>query len=147
MSGEVSQQFLIARIGDEERLLPLASVREILPAMELAMPVGLGGICCGISNLRGFYSGRFTGKSMAYDNLELRLKLFDYTSYIAPGTLGIVAFNDIGRVWTPGESSNQWHDGYGGGFYLIPAQLVLVQAVVGFSKDGAYPYISAGFRF
>ena len=101
----------------------------------------------GISNLRGFYIGRFTGKSIAYDNLELRLKLFDYTSYIVPGTLGIVAFNDVGRVWTPGESSSQWHDGYGGGFYLIPAQLILVQAVVGFSKDGAYPYISAGFRF
>lgn len=101
----------------------------------------------GINSLRGFYIGRFTGKSMAYDNLELRLKLFDYTSYIVPGTLGLVAFNDVGRVWTPGESSSQWHDGYGGGFYLIPAQLILVQAVVGFSKEGAYPYISAGFRF
>jgi hypothetical protein len=101
----------------------------------------------GIQNLRGFYSGRFTGKTMAYDNLTLRLKLFDYASYILPGAFGIVGFNDIGRVWTPGESSSQWHDGYGGGFYLIPAQLILVQAVVGFSKDGAYPYISAGFRF
>ena len=101
----------------------------------------------GIQNLRGFYSGRFTGKTMAYDNFEVRLKLFDYASYILPGTFGLVGFNDVGRVWTPGESSSQWHDGYGGGFYLIPAQLVLVQAVVGFSKDGAYPYISAGFRF
>ena len=101
----------------------------------------------GIQNLRGFYSGRFTGKTMAYDNLTLRLKLFDYASYILPGAFGIVGFNDVGRVWTPGESSSQWHDGYGGGFYLIPAQLILVQAVVGFSKDGAYPYISAGFRF
>jgi len=101
----------------------------------------------GIQNLRGFYSGRFTGKTMAYDNLTLRLKLFDYASYILPGAFGVVAFNDVGRVWTPGESSSQWHDGYGGGFYLIPAQLILVQAVVGFSKDGAYPYISAGFRF
>lgn len=101
----------------------------------------------GINSLRGFYTGRFTGKSMVYNNLELRLKLFDYTSYIVPGTLGLVAFNDVGRVWSPGESSNQWHDGYGGGFYLIPAQLILVQAVVGFSNEGAYPYISAGFRF
>ena len=101
----------------------------------------------GIQNLRGFYSGRFTGKSMAYDNFEVRLKLFDYASYILPGTFGLVGFNDVGRVWTPGESSSQWHYGYGGGFYLIPAQLILVQAVVGFSKDGTYPYISAGFRF
>jgi hypothetical protein len=101
----------------------------------------------GIQNLRGFYMSRFTGKTMAYDDFEVRLKLFDYASYLLPGTLGLVGFNDVGRVWTPGESSNQWHDGYGGGFYLIPAKLILVQAVVGFSKEGTYPYISAGFKF
>jgi chemotaxis signal transduction protein len=48
-----SEQFLIARFGHEERLLALRSVREILPAMELTMPSGLGGLCCGVSNLRG----------------------------------------------------------------------------------------------
>ncbi len=48
-----SEQFLIARFGREERLLSLRSVREILPAMELTMPSGLGGLCCGVSNLRG----------------------------------------------------------------------------------------------
>jgi hypothetical protein len=101
----------------------------------------------GGDNLRGYYNWRFTGKSMAYDNFEVRLKLFDFASYLLPGTLGLVGFNDIGRVWTPGESSNQWHDGYGGGFYFLPAQLLIVQGVVGFSKEGAYPYISAGFRF
>jgi hypothetical protein len=82
-----------------------------------------------------------------YNNLELRLKLFDFTSYLLPGTLGLVAFNDVGRVWSPDESSQTWHDGYGGGIYFLPAQLLLVQAVVGFSKEGTYPYISAGFRF
>ncbi|WP_259068098.1 outer membrane protein assembly factor [Mucilaginibacter sp. X4EP1] len=98
-------------------------------------------------DLRGFYIWRFTGKSMAYDNLELHLKLFDFTSYITPGSVGIVGFNDVGRVWTPGESSNAWHDGYGGGFYIIPAQLVLIQGVVGFSKEGTYPYITIGYKF
>jgi hypothetical protein len=61
--------------------------------------------------------------------------------------VGLIGFNDIGRVWVPGESSDQWHDGYGGGIYLIPAQLVLIEGVVGFSKEGALPYISVGFRF
>jgi hypothetical protein len=101
----------------------------------------------GPQNLRGFYLWRFTGKNMVYNNLELRFKLLDFTSYLLPGTLGLVAFNDVGRVWTPGEESSTWHTGYGGGLYFLPAQLVLVQAVVGFSKEGAYPYISAGFRF
>ena len=101
----------------------------------------------GNQNLRGFYLWRFTGKSVAYNNLEVRLKLLDFTSYLLPGTLGLVAFNDVGRVWTPGEASKTWHVGYGGGVYFLPAQLLLVQAVVGFSREGAYPYISGGFRF
>jgi hypothetical protein len=101
----------------------------------------------GNQNLRGFYIGRFTGKTMAYNDFELRLKLFDFASYLLPGTLGIIGFNDVGRVWSPGESSNQWHDGYGGGLYFLPAQLFMVQVVVGASKEGVYPYIGAGFKF
>ena len=77
---------------------------------------------------------RFTGKTMAYHNIEMRLKVADFTSYLLPGTLGVIAFNDIGRVWTPGENSTDWHDGYGGGIYFLPAQLITVQWVVGFSK-------------
>lgn len=101
----------------------------------------------GAQNLRGFYLWRFTGNSMAYNNLEVRLKLFDFHSYLLPGTLGVVGFNDVGRVWLPGESSEKWHNGYGGGVYFLPAQLLLIQAVVGFSTEGTYPYFSAGFRF
>ncbi|MDB5020772.1 MAG: Membrane protein, partial [Pedobacter sp.] len=101
----------------------------------------------GINNLRGFHSNRFTGKTGAFYNLDLRLKLFNFTSYITPGAVGLIAFNDVGRVWEPGESSTNWHDGYGGGFYVIPAELVLIQATVGHSKEGTLPYISVGFSF
>ncbi|WP_432713144.1 BamA/TamA family outer membrane protein [Pedobacter sp.] len=101
----------------------------------------------GSHTLRGFHSNRFTGKAMAYYNLELRLKLFNFTSYIVPGAVGLIAFNDIGRVWEPHEDSKKWHDGYGGGLYVIPAELLLIQAAVGVSKEGALPYISIGFNF
>ncbi|WPU91379.1 hypothetical protein SNE25_18840 [Mucilaginibacter sabulilitoris] len=101
----------------------------------------------GAQNFRGFHTNRFTGRTIAYNNLELRLKVLDFSSYLLPGSLGIIGFNDVGRVWVPGESSSQWHDGYGGGIYLIPAQLVLIEGVVGFSKEGALPYITVGFRF
>jgi hypothetical protein len=101
----------------------------------------------GNQNLRGFYSWRFTGKTMAFNNFEVRFKLADVTSYLLPGTLGMIAFNDVGRVWSPGESSSQLHVGYGGGLFFLPGNLFLIQGVVGFSKEGAYPYISAGFRF
>ncbi|GAA3986277.1 hypothetical protein [Mucilaginibacter dorajii] len=101
----------------------------------------------GFQNFRGFHTNRFTGKSIAYNNLELRLKVLDFTSYLLPGSFGVIGFNDVGRVWIPGEKSDQWHDGYGGGIYIIPAQLVLIEAVMGFSKEGSLPYISIGLRF
>ncbi|WP_222597002.1 hypothetical protein [Chitinophaga pinensis] len=77
----------------------------------------------------------------------MRLKLFDFTSYLLPGTVGLIGFNDLGRVWMPGEQSHRWHDGYGGGLYVMPVDLFLIQAAVGFSEEGALPYITAGFRF
>jgi hypothetical protein len=101
----------------------------------------------GSQNLRGYYSWRFTGKTMAFNNFEVRVKIADVTSYLLPGTLGLIGFNDLGRVWTHGETSSQLHMGYGGGIFFLPGELFLVQGVVGFSKEGAYPYISAGFRF
>ncbi|MFD2572656.1 BamA/TamA family outer membrane protein [Spirosoma soli] len=101
----------------------------------------------GQNNLRGFRTYRFTGNHMVYHNIEARLKLFDFQSYLFPGSVGLLAFNDVGRVWVNGETSQRWHDGYGGGLYVVPAELLLVAASVGFSDEGALPYVSLGFRF
>ncbi len=101
----------------------------------------------GKQTMRGFHSNRFAGKTALYNNLEMRLKLFDFNSYLLPGTVGLIAFNDLGRVWLPGERSSKWHDSYGTGIYIVPAQLVVIQGVIGFSKEGSLPYISIGFRF
>ncbi len=101
----------------------------------------------GLRSLRGYRTNRFTGKTMLYHNAELRFKLFDFTSYLFPGQVGMIAFNDVGRVWVPGEKSAKWHDGYGGGLYIVPVDLLLIQAIVGHSKEGTQPYISIGFSF
>lgn len=101
----------------------------------------------GNGNLRGFRNFRFAGEHLLYNNLELRLKLFDFSSYLFPGSVGVIGFHDVGRVWAEGEKSDTWHQGYGGGLYLIPAKLVLLQAVVGFSEEDVLPYVSLGFRF
>ena len=101
----------------------------------------------GINSLRGFNSRRFTGTTMLYHNLDMRLKLFNFTSYLVPGTVGLIGFNDVGRVWEKGESSGRWHQGYGGGLYVIPGEVLLIQATVGFSKEATMPYFSIGFSF
>jgi len=115
----------------------------IIGDAEFFQQVKLGGL----QNLRGFHTGRFTGKTMLYNALETRVKLFDFNSYLLPGTVGLIGFTDAGRVWAPGESSDKIHVGYGGGFYVIPARLVLIQTMVGFSREGAIPYISLGLNF
>jgi hypothetical protein len=98
-------------------------------------------------SLQGFHTSRFIGNTVLYNNLELRLKLFDWQNYLLPSTFGVVAFNDAGRVWLPGEHSDTWHDTYGGGVFIIPFHAFIFQAVMGKSPDGALLYLSSGFRF
>jgi hypothetical protein len=101
----------------------------------------------GVNSLRGFNSKRFTGNSMVYNNLDLRLKLFNFTSYLVPGTVGMLGFTDVGRVWEKGEHSERWHQGYGGGLYVMPGEVMLLQASVGASKETSMLYLSIGFNF
>ena len=85
--------------------------------------------------LRGFRKNRFSGSSLAYASLELRTKLFTSKWYILPGDFGLIAFNDVGRVWLKNESSRRWHDAYGGGIYYVPFNMVIISATMGFSKE------------
>lgn len=101
----------------------------------------------GERSLRGFNSQRFTGKTALYNNLEGRLKLFSFASYLMPGTLGAIGFYDVGRVWMTDEESETWHNGYGGGFYFMPGDLLTIQGVVGFSREATLPYIRVGLTF
>ncbi|MNY65410.1 hypothetical protein D3C86_2026770 [compost metagenome] len=84
---------------------------------------------------------------MFYNNLDLRLKLFNFTSYLVPGTVGMLGFTDVGRVWEKGEHSGRWHQGYGGGLYVMPGEVLLLQASIGASKEASMLYLSVGFNF
>ncbi|MBO9200672.1 MULTISPECIES: BamA/TamA family outer membrane protein [Niastella] len=101
----------------------------------------------GHDNLLGFRQYRFAGEQMLYNNLEFRIKLANFASYILPGQFGMTGFYDVGRVWVKDESSNVWHQGVGGGLYFAPAQMAVFQVQVGYSNEGWYPYIRMGFRF
>jgi hypothetical protein len=85
--------------------------------------------------LRGFRKNRFSGRSMLYNSVELRAKLFDVKSYILPGAFGLVGFNDVARVWSDGETSVKWHDSYGGGIYYIPFNMFILSATTAFSSE------------
>lgn len=102
----------------------------------------------GTENLRGFRRNRFAGRTMLFHNTELRLKLAEFSTYLFPGSLGLLLFNDVGRVWVENENSRRWHHGYGGGLWLAPIRRWVITAAVGTSKEEKIlPYLSVGFRF
>lgn len=101
----------------------------------------------GQGNLLGYRKNRFTGSRMLYHNIELRAKLFDFRMYLFPGSLGLIGFHDVGRVYLQNDQSDRWHTGYGGGIYISPANLVVISAVLGHSGEDTLPYVTFGFRF
>jgi hypothetical protein len=96
--------------------------------------------------LRGFRKNRFSGSSMAYGSLEIRVKLFESKWYILPGDFGLLGFNDIGRVWMRNESSHRWHNAIGGGIYYVPFNMVLVSTSLAFSKEETLFNFSIGAK-
>ncbi|MEO8414515.1 MAG: BamA/TamA family outer membrane protein [Ginsengibacter sp.] len=97
--------------------------------------------------LRGFRKSRFSGKSILYQSTEFRYKLFDSKSYIVPGAVGVIGFNDIGRVYAKNETSRKWHDSFGGGFYYSPYNFAIVSATIAFSNEGNLYNFSIGTKF
>jgi hemolysin activation/secretion protein len=101
----------------------------------------------GLDNLRGYRKYRFAGDEIFYHNLDLRVKLGDFETYLFPGSLGLQFFNDIGRVWLKGEDSHQWHDGYGGGVWISPLKKFVFSASYGQGTDGGVFLFKLGFQY
>ncbi|MBC7949937.1 MAG: BamA/TamA family outer membrane protein [Chitinophagaceae bacterium] len=96
--------------------------------------------------LRGFRKNRFSGSSLAYGSLEMRVKIFTSVWSVLPGDVGIIGFGDAGRVWMEGESSRRWHTALGGGLYYVPFNMVLVSASLAYSKEETLFNFSVGTK-
>ncbi|MES2518957.1 MAG: metallophosphoesterase [Bacteroidota bacterium] len=101
----------------------------------------------GLSNLRGFRRSRFSGKSSFYNNTEVRVKVLNIKSYLFPAYAGILAFNDIGRVWNPQENSDKWHHGYGAGVWVSPFNLLVLSSTYGISEEDEVISVKVGMFF
>lgn len=101
----------------------------------------------GMSNLRGYRRTRFAGRSTLYNNTELRLKVATIRTYLFPAYVGLLAFNDVGRVWMKGERSQHWHHGYGGGVWLSPYKKAVISFQYAFSEEETLPMLRVGFLF
>jgi hypothetical protein len=104
-------------------------------------------ILSGTQHLRGFRRTRFFGDTKVYNNIELRTRLFTFKNRVAPMTVGLQVFNDIGRVWVDGEESDKWHNGFGAGISLSPINVFTFTFDVAYSEEEILPYVKLGWRF
>ncbi|MFT6871260.1 MAG: hypothetical protein ACJAVN_000257 [Roseivirga sp.] len=101
----------------------------------------------GFNTLRGFRRYRFSGESSFSHQIDLKVDLFEWNNYFLPSKVGLILFNDLGRVWVDGEDSNTLHHGYGGGFYLTPFGSFAVNILMAKSKEDLLLLLKFGFYF
>jgi hemolysin activation/secretion protein len=101
----------------------------------------------GASNLRGFRTGTFDGDRMFVSSAELRVPI---TSVLSGAKLGLTAFMDAGKAFSVGQQMKDaaWHQGVGGGIFLI-ATVLKINVDVGHGlRDGdTRVHLSSGFSF
>jgi len=103
----------------------------------------------GKSNLRGYRSERFTGRTSFYQNLDLRWKIFNSENNVVPFSFGISGGFDYGRVWADEDNglSTTWHTAYGGGFYVAPVDFFVLYFELFHSVEGNRFVFKAGYAF
>ncbi len=101
----------------------------------------------GGSTVRGLRANRFAGESSAYGNVEVLARVGSL-AIVLPGRWGIFVRSDAGRVWLPGEDSDTWHWGYGGGLWWAPWNLTNAVRIYGAKSDEQTAlYLLLGFGF
>jgi len=99
----------------------------------------------GATTIRGYAEQRFSGRSGAYANAELRLLVGRPTV----GDLGVFGLADAGRVWLAGEASDRWHAAAGGGLWFAwrHSRTSTVSIAAAKSPESTAVYVRAGFLF
>jgi hypothetical protein len=101
----------------------------------------------GPDTVRGLRRQRYAGDASAYGNAELRLRLGDF-KVLVPEDFGIFGLADAGRVWLKGETSDRWHNGFGGGVWMaILKPENTVSLAVAKSEGRVRLYFQGGFAF
>jgi hypothetical protein len=148
IEGSVSA-FLSAGKGDRATLALRVGGRETwgrTPYFKAAY-IGGGDFFSGNSNVRGLRANRFAGDSSVFGNLDLRV-FVARLKVAVPSDIGVLAFGDVGRVFEDGDSSDRWHEGYGGGLWIAPlARTNAISFTVGRSDEETLFYLRVGFSY
>ena len=86
-------------------------------------------------DLRGYIRERFWGRSAFYNSNELRF-ITNFRSHLMNGKIGLLVYEDQGRVWMNNDNSKTWHTSYGGGLILVPFNKIMADITYGKGDDG-----------
>lgn len=127
--------------GNRLSLASRAAIRSVSGETEFYQLPWIGGG----QTLRGHRRGRFWGKTAFHNNNDLRF-IWPTRNFLFSGRMGIVATFDAGRVWLPGEESNRFHFGYGGGILVVPFNRTSIQVGYALSDEDRVFNIRIGTR-
>lgn len=101
----------------------------------------------GDMDLRGFRNQRFSGKQTLYHSTDLRYNLGKLRTGFVPATYGFFGGFDYGRVWIKDDTSDKWHQSFGGGLWLNGVNLLTAKLSYFHSTDGGRISFGLGFGF
>ena len=76
------------------------------------------------TGLRAYRNERFSGRTSAVGSADVRYSFNQFRTALTPIQIGIFGGYDLGRVWVPNDTSDIWHNSYGGGFWVNTADLI-----------------------
>ena len=98
--------------------------------------------------MRGLRAHRYAGRSVAFFNVEPRLRLLRFKAGVLPyGELGVLGFYDTGRVWYKDRNLGGWHQGVGGGIWGSFASQTSFSATYGMAEGRGSGRVGLGFIF
>ena len=100
----------------------------------------------GEAHLRGYRKYRFAGRSKIFNNTELRIRLANFTTYLFPGSIGIMGFYDAGRIWADNDASDKWLSGYGAGIWIAPLRRIVLTFTYALSREDKLPIVGLGWK-
>ncbi|WP_274473889.1 metallophosphoesterase [Mangrovimonas aestuarii] len=101
----------------------------------------------GDDGVRGYRNQRFTGKRSFYQNTDLRYSFNRMKTQLIPIKIGVYGSFDYGRVWVMNDTSNKWHNSYGGGLFINAVEFLSSNLGIFNSSDGIRVAFGLGFGF
>ena len=97
--------------------------------------------------LRGYRNNRFVGQSAFSTSNDLKFKIMDYNQGFVPLSYGGYLGFDLGRVWQKNESTNLWHNSYGGGIWITALESLTFHLGLFKSTEDLMSNFGLGYHF